>query len=169
LCFSTVVQDAGVADTVTYAERWSKRRPGHFKELDPQEARRRHDVGELYTVILGDPESADAYLEVRLEVGFVGVHFLDEDGRGYVTYLFAKQDGDDRLFLNQASRREFDEDGNVRRGQVYYFERDGTIHFEEKDYEKREAKLGEKRDDVSGNWEPVPAFGRYESIARLER
>ena len=57
----------------------------------------------------------------------------------------------------------------MRSGQAYHFKRDGTVFLREKDYEKREATRGEKQDDVSGNWEPVPEFGRYESIARRER
>ena len=51
-----------------------------------------------------------------------------------------------------------------------------VVHFlddesrrESKGYEQREATRGEKHDDVSGNWEPVPEFGRYESITRIER
>ena len=160
---------SAVADTITYAERWSERRPDDFDELEPDEARRRHDAGELYTAILGDREAPSAYLEIRLEAGFVGVHFLDEEGRDGVTYLFGRQDGEDQLFLERAIWREFGEDGEVRSGQVYAFKRTGTICLEEKDYESREASRGEKQDDVSGNWEPVPEFGRYESIVRLER
>jgi hypothetical protein len=160
---------SAVAETVTYAERWLRRRPGDIEELDENEARRRHETGALYTAILGHPESADAYLEVRLEAGFVGVYFLDNEGRNHLTYLFGKLDGEDRLFLEQAITREFDDDGNVRHGKAYHFKRDGTIYLEEKDYENREAFRGEKQDDVSGNWEPVPEFGRYESIARVER
>jgi hypothetical protein len=34
---------------------------------------------------------------------------------------------------------------------------------------QRKAERGETRDDVSSNWEPVPEFGSYESIARVER
>ena len=158
-----------VADTLTYYDRYSERWTGQFEELGEDEARRRHETGDLYTVILGDPESADAYLEVRLEAGFVGVYFLDDDGRNHLTYLFGKQDGEDRLFLEQAIWREFDETGKPRRGQAFHFKRDGTVYLREKDYEKREATRGEKQDDVSGNWEPVPEFGHYESIARFAR
>jgi hypothetical protein len=160
---------SALADTVVYAERWSERRPDDFDELDPDEARRRHETGELYTAILGDPDAPSAYLEIRLEAGFVGVHFLDADGRNHVSYLFGKRDGEDQLFLEQAIWREFGENDEVRRGQAYVFKRDGTIYLEEKDYATREASRGEKKDDVSGNWEPVPEFGRYESIARVER
>lgn len=156
-------------ETLTYMDRWSERRPTQFEELNEDEARHRHETGELYTVLLGDPESPSAYLEVRLEVGFVGVHFLDGDGRNYLTYLFGKQDGDDQLFREQAIWREYNENGKIRKGEAYIFKRDGTIYLDEKDYEKQQAWEGKKQDDLSNNWEPVPEFGHYDSIARIER
>lgn len=160
---------SAVADTTIYADRWSERWPDTFDELDEEEARRRHESGELYTAVLGDGEARHAYVEVRLEKGFAAVHFLDDEGRNFVTYVFGKQAGDDDMFLERASWRRYGEDGALTRGETYFFKRDGTIQLEEKDYERREATRGEKQDDVSGNWEPVPEFGSYESIARLER
>jgi hypothetical protein len=156
-------------DSVTYAERWSDLVPGPVDDLDDEQARQRHESGELYTAILSDGFTPRAYLEVRLEVGFVAVHFLDDERRNHVTYVFGREKGEDQLFLQRATWREFGADSQVARGQTFYFKRDGTIYLEEKDYERREATRGEKQDDVSGNWELVPAFGRYESIARLER
>jgi hypothetical protein len=158
-----------VTDTVTYAERWLDGRPDDVERIDEDEARRRHESGELYTAVLGDPSAPRAYVDVRLEKGFVGVHFLDDEGRDYATYLFGKQKGDDELFLEQAIWREFSSGTEVRRGEAYIFKRDGTIHLDVVDYVQQEAQEGKKQDDVSGNWEPVPEFGQYDSIARLER
>jgi hypothetical protein len=154
---------------VQYADRWLSRRGRPGAALDADEARRRHEAGELYTVVLGDPDQPTAYLDVRNEVGFVGVHFLDEARRPYLTYLFARDpNSDDDLFLEQATYREYEGD-EVVRGDAYYFEPDGKVVKEHKDYVQEEAERGETRDDVSSNWEPVPAFGSYDSIARLER
>jgi hypothetical protein len=154
---------------VQYAERWLSRRGRPGPPLDPEEARRRHEAGELYTVVLGDPERPTAYLDVRLEAGFVGVHVLDDARRPYLTYLFARDpNSDDDLFLEQVTYREYDGD-EVVRGDAYYFERDGKVVKEHKEYVRREAERGETHDDVSSNWEPVPEFGSYESIARVER
>jgi hypothetical protein len=154
---------------VQYADRWLTRRGRPGTALDEGEARRRHEKGELYTVVLGDPGRPSAYLDVRNEAGFVGVHFLDDAGRPYLTYTFARDpDSDDDLFLEQATYREYAGD-EVVRGDAYYFEKDGTVVKEHKDYAEREAERGETRDDVSSNWEPVPEFGSYDSIARVER
>jgi hypothetical protein len=160
---------SAVAETLTYVDRWSEEFPTEFEQLDEDEARRRHESGELYTVLLGDPDSPSEYLEIRLEAGYVGVTFLDGDGRNYLAYTFAKEPSDERLFLQQASFREFDEQGKVRKGETYHFKRDGIVFRTRKDYETREAWEGKTEDDVSGNWEPVPEFGRYESIARRDR
>jgi hypothetical protein len=160
---------SAVAETITYAERWSDAAGGPVDELGEDEARRRHESGELYVAVLGGDERPRAYVEARLEKGFVGVHFLDEDGRNTVTYVFGREDDDERMFLQRATWRDFAADGEVARGESYTFKRDGTIYVESKDYVTREASRGEKKDDVSSNWEPVPAFGEYDSIARLER
>jgi len=155
--------------SVQYADRWLSRRGKPGRAIDVDEARRRHETGELYTVVLGDQERPTSYLDVRLEAGFVGVHFFDDAGRPYLTYHFARDpnSGDD-LFLEQVSYREY-EGEEVVRGDAYYFKPDGTVVKEHKDYVRRDADRGETRDDVSSNWEPVPEFGSYESIARLER
>lgn len=154
---------------VQYADRWLTRRGKPGAPIDEDEARRRHESGKLYTVVLGDPERPAAYLDVRNETGFVGVHFLDDAGRPYLTYHFARDpNSDDDLFLEQATYREYVGD-EVVRGDAYTFAPDGRVVKEHKDYLLHEAERGETRDDVSSNWEPVPEFGSYESIARVER
>ena len=95
--------------SVQYAERWLSRRSRPGPAIDADEARRRHEAGELYTAVLGDPERPTAYLDVRLETGYVGVHFLDDAGRPHLTYAFAREPGsDDDLFLQQATYREYE-------------------------------------------------------------
>ena len=100
------MSDASPVVAVTYAERWSKRKGEVVRPLAEEDARERHERGELYTVLVGDPGRPRAYLEVRLEAGFVGVHFLDDELRNHLTYLFTRppeEQGD--LFLEQISRR----------------------------------------------------------------
>jgi hypothetical protein len=43
------------------------------------------------------------------------------------------------------------------------------VQVEERDYGTGEAERYSVHHDVSGNSEPVPAFGDYDSIARRER
>src|SRR6266496_2824983 len=115
------MDDVNPEQPLQYAERWSSLRDGPIGPLDPKEARRRHEAGELYTVVLGDPERPTAYLDVRLEAGFVGVHFFDDTGRGYLTYVFARDPAsDDDLFLQEVTYREFEGD-EVALGDAYFF------------------------------------------------
>ena len=72
--------------TVSYAERWSGKKGGVVRPLEEEEARRRHDRGELYVAVLGNSQRPRAYLEVRFEAGFAGVHFLDGELRNHLTY-----------------------------------------------------------------------------------
>ena len=164
-----MVESPDAVRTVSYAERWSNRARRAVDPLDADTAHERHASGALYTAVLGDPDHPDAYLEVRLEAGFVGVHFLDDRLRNSMSYLFAREPGSEGdLFLEQVTRREYD-DGELVLGEAYFFERDGSARVEKKDYRRDEVETYEVRSDPSANWEPVPEFGRYESIARVER
>jgi hypothetical protein len=163
---------SAAAATATYAERWNGHLGKAMRPLSEQDARRRHESGELYTVLLGDADAPFAVLEVRLEADFVGVHFLDEQRRKYLDYLFgrpAAARADGMLFLEQATHRVFDADGQPLAGTLYVFDPSGLVQVEEKDYAKREVERYKLEKDLSANWEPIPEFGNYESIARIER
>jgi hypothetical protein len=56
--------------TVSYADRWSKLKGEMVRPLAEEDARKRHDRGELYTAVVGDPRRPQAYLDVRLDAGF---------------------------------------------------------------------------------------------------
>jgi hypothetical protein len=154
---------------VSYSKRWTSRRRSAVEPLDPDEARRRHEAGELYTAIIGDPDRPRAYVEVRPEAGFVSVHFLDDDRRDVMEYVFARDGGDGDLFLEQVIRRELGDGGEPQLVETHFFDRGGIVHVEKKDYATRMQESFDVEADVSGNWEPMPEFGRYESIARVER
>ena len=154
-----------------YGIRWN----GHLGRLgeviSEEEARRHHEKGELYCALLGDPEQPYAVVELRLEVPFVGVRFLDEERRTYLDYSFGHYDGgpENVLFLRQAIERKLGPDGKVSWGAMHVFDPSGSVEVEEKDYATGESKRYKVEHDVSGNWERIPDFGDYDSIARLER
>jgi hypothetical protein len=166
-----VPERAETTTTIAYAERWSSRRGGVVRPLDREEARRRHESGQLYVAVIAGEERVLAYLEVRLEAGFVGVHVVDERLRDGLVYLFARNpDSDDDLFLEQVQRNEYVDSGDeLARSETYLFSKDGSVKVEKADFATREVERYELRADVSSNWEPVPEFGRYESITRVER
>jgi hypothetical protein len=164
------VGDASQVVAVTYAERWSKRKGEVVRPLAEEDARERHERGELYTVLVGDPGRPRAYLEVRLEAGFVGVHFLDDELRNHLTYLFTRppeEQGD--LFLEQISRRVYDDAGDLTHDEHYVFDPPDRAHVKKRDHVAQAAETYDLETDLSENHEPPPEFGRYESIARVER
>jgi uncharacterized protein with GYD domain len=154
-----------------YGVHWN----GHLgrlgKTIDAAEARGLHDAGKLYSAVLGEPERPSAVVEVRLEVPFVGVRFLDERARTFADYAFGRVDGgpDDALFLRQAIELRFSPDGTVEWCALHVFDPDGLVQVEEKDYARGETTRYEAVHDASRNHERVPAFGDYDSVARLER
>jgi hypothetical protein len=161
---------ATASTVAAYGVHWN----GHLGRLGQtipeDEARALHDAGKLYTAVLGDQERPSAVVEVRLEASFVGVRFLDEQRRTYLDYAFGSADGrDDALFLRQAIEHTLAADGNVVRSAMHVFREDGTVEIEEKDYRAGVAERSTSRHDPSRSLEPVPAFGEYDSIARLER
>ena len=164
------MSDASPVATVTYADRWSNRKGRMVRPLTEDEAQGRHDRGQLYTAVLGDSERPEAYLEVRLEAGFVGVHFLDEKLRNHLTYLFTRSpEGQGDLFLEQVTRRVYNDSGDPTHDEHYVFEGPNQAHVEKRDHATQEAETYDLETDLSQNHEPPPAFGDYDSIARVER
>ena len=158
------------AATVNYGERWTDLGNYIVDPLDAEAARERHERGRLYAAILGDPERPWAHLDVRLEVGYVGVEFLDEQLREDLSYTFSRApDSEGDLFLEQATWRSYDSSGDRFSAEHYIFEPPNLAHVAKLDYVADEQETSDVETDLAQNWEPVPAFGEYESIARRER
>jgi len=51
--------------TDSYADRWSELKGEMVRPLAEEDARTRHDRGEVFRAVVGDPGSSQAYLEVR--------------------------------------------------------------------------------------------------------
>lgn len=163
------MSDAKPVTTVAYAERWSDLKREMVWPLAEKDARVRHDRGELYTALVCDSGRPQAYLDVRLEAGFVGVHFLDEELRNHLTYMFTRPEGEGDLFLETVSRRVYDDAGDLIHDEYYIFKPPDRAHVKKRDYGTKTAETYDLETDLSDNHEPVPDFGEYESIARAER
>ena len=83
---------------LTYCDRWNQVLSEPLRPFDENEARRRHDAGELYTAISWVDGRPDAYVEIRFETAYVGCAFLDEQLRTVMTYSFDRL-SIDRMFL----------------------------------------------------------------------
>lgn len=155
--------------TVTYCERWNNKQKQPIFPMSEDEARARHDAGQLYTVVLGD-WSSPVLVELFLKDKYVGVRWLEQHGKDALRYAFRLQD-DGRLFLSEVAFNTVDDNGKVVESESTLIKPDGTVQVSLFNNVDRTVKAGEPTPgkDVAAMWEDVPAFGNYESIARRER
>ncbi|GHD96586.1 hypothetical protein [Streptomyces naganishii] len=158
----------------TYCEQWNNLTESPMGPFTPEQARGRHESGQLYTAVafLDGKSSPVLRVEMRLETGYASVIFMDECGRDSLDYTFGLVDG--ALFLEAATSYDYGDSperggyADAERVESYEFTRDGVIRrtVEADGDEFRESRRGV---DVAGNWEAVPQFGLYDSLTRRDR
>ncbi|MER6424058.1 hypothetical protein [Streptomyces sp. NPDC001137] len=158
----------------TYCEQWNTLTDTPMNSLTPEQAQARHASGELYTAVACPDEHSTPALrvEMRLETGYASVIFMDEHGHDSLDYTFTLTSGS--LFLETATAYDYG-DSEERGGHAdaehtesYEFTTEGVIRrtVEVDGEESTESRHGI---DVTGNWEPVPSFGAYDTLIRRDR
>jgi len=150
----------------SYAEKWSRSYKEAIKPLTEAKARKRHESGQLYSVLIGNATRPTSFVEIRGD--YVGVEFNDENLEQASSFTFQRQP-DGRLFMSRAVFRQFDETKKSVFGHSLHFRPDGYVLSVEEDFRTNTVTRREKTMDVSLNWEPYPKFGDYEGIARFDR
>lgn len=158
---------------VTYCELWSSKRRKPTGEMSADQARQRGTKGESYCVVLGDPGTPKTVIEVVPENNYYNVNFLDGEGRTSAAYGFEKID-DSRLFLTEMTLWTYPEGARSKsqasRVESFEFRPDGyaaqTVDDSSSDQIEKTEKI---KVPVDANWEPVPEFGHWDSIARYDR
>ncbi|SDE00490.1 hypothetical protein [Actinokineospora iranica] len=162
---------------VDYCFKWNFADGAVGIPLTEAEARARDVAGEEYTAIMSPRAGAKSptLVTVVWKTGVVVVSFLDDPGRKAVEYTFMKKT-DESLFLTQVHTWNYPND---RRGlRLSDCTSHETVHYREDGYAKRVVKNKVERFQetveyndvrVDANWEPIPAFGGYRSLARFER
>jgi hypothetical protein len=137
---------------------------GYYEPRDPitrHEAEaifNRAKIGEGFVVLVGNPQKPTAFLD----------YIVDADSKKGYSF---RQIRDERLFLDRAGDLIYSGDNKEADesiGQMY--DEDGLIRFNRK-------RRGEDFQDtwkdhlttLEYHYEPLPAFGEYDSILRLER
>lgn len=157
---------------VTYSKRFSRLAGKPTGPLSAEQAHKRHASGEPYAVTLGEPTSPDAVIDVVWKNDHVGVWFYDEKVRPSVHFSFDVRT--DRLFLEFVTNWKYP-DGAVLLNQAHQIEEvrytpKGIVRHERKDKGAGERIIYDISDvDVSLNWERIPEFGNWDSIARFDR
>jgi hypothetical protein len=158
---------------VTYCELWSDQLRAPSEVMGAEQARARDAAGEPYCVVLGDASAPQAVIEVAWKNSYLGVSFIDEAGRTHTSYDFEKVD-ESRLFMTEVTVWTYPE------GAQFKFEASviESVEFQPDGYASR--TVDDKSSDqvketeyanvpVDTNWEPVPEFGHWESVARYDR
>jgi len=161
---------------VDYCFKWNYAAGGPGVPLTEDEARVKDSAGEEYTAIM--PPRLGMKFPVLVTVvrktGVVVVTFLDDAGRKATEYTYMKTD--ERLFLTRALMWTYpnDEPGlrlsDSSSHETVYYRVDGSVKRVVKDKIAQSKETVEYTDvPVASNWEPIPSFGDYTSIARFER
>lgn len=137
-------------------------------------ARKNHEDGLMYSVIvLDDDGSPYCSLDIVHENEFIGVDFLDDSGRIYLSYHFDEVEPMKKLFLREVWYSFYPnseaKDANYRLH--FVFDHDGNAAYRK--YDDLEHKIYDYETkeplDVSGLYEDYPKFDHYEGLIRLER
>jgi hypothetical protein len=164
-----MISDMSSTDAaVSYCERWNNNQKQPTFPLSADEARARHETGELYTAALGDHETP-TLIEVFLSEGYVGVRWLEPHGKDAMRYAFRRIE--DRLFLSELAINTVSAEGKVVEAESTLIRPDGTVEVSLFDNVNRTVKTAEPKTgrDVTAMWEDIPQFGDYASISRRER
>jgi hypothetical protein len=163
-------------DTVTYCFKWNFRKNRAGELLTEEEARARDASGEEYTAVVPTQEgSPPTLVTIVWKNDFVEVDFLDDPGRKYMSYSFSKRDGA-RLFLSNVTVWTYpNDDPKLRLSDAVTHE---SMRYRDDGHVSRvivdKVENVKETKQYSGvpvekNWEQVPEFGRYRSVARVER
>ncbi|MGW5052725.1 hypothetical protein [Actinokineospora sp. NPDC004072] len=162
---------------VDYCFKWNYADSAPGEPLTEDEARVRDAAGDEYTAIMPPRTGAKSptLVTVVRKTGVFVVTFLDAPGRKSTEYTFMRKTGES-LFLARVHLWKYpDEQAGLRLSDASSHE---TVTYREDGYVKRliRNKVDRVQETVEytdvpvdANWEPVPAFGDYRSIARYDR
>lgn len=153
--------------SIYFCKSWFRAKKKPTEVWSEERARLAHASKQTYTVLVDSIERPYCFLDVS--DGVVGVGFFDDSLRESLTYAFQEVEAG-RLFLTMATYRQFD--GNTDRvlnGTTYFFEQDGTVKISEESFDPPRQENREVKADVQANYSPVPEFGRYDDLIRVER
>jgi len=153
---------------IHYCKGWFRAKKRSLEPFTDTTAKSRHESGEMYCALIGDPAEPSCFLEITK--GFVGVDFLDEHLRENLSYGFQEREPG-RVFLSMATWREFvGESNTVAKGTTYLFQPNGEVVIREELFQPQHTLTQSSRVmDVSANWDTFPKFGEYSSLIRVER
>jgi hypothetical protein len=165
--------------SIYFCRSWSL---GYYEPRDAlteAEARAHEAAGTWYTILVDDPVRPSSFIHTGLrddgKRGYT-VCFLDGHLRVYVEYTFRQYDRT-TLFMEVGTENKYhDDDENPYWGAAHHFSEDRTMFTDEGDYppfgqertiDRYTNTFNDERFDQL--FEPIPTFGEYDSLIRLDR
>jgi hypothetical protein len=170
-----------VKHPIFFCDEWNPifKEPWNDKRFTLEQARAHEATGAWYTVLVDDPVRPSIVIHTGLrDDGKRGysVYFLDDRLRVYVRYNFRQYDKK-TLFMEVATELKYHNDEtNPYWGAAHVFSEDRSMFTEEGDF----PPVGQERtinrytntyndERFDQLFEPIPEFGEYDSLIRLER
>ncbi|MGL6094836.1 MAG: hypothetical protein ACRC7O_03400, partial [Fimbriiglobus sp.] len=146
---------------IHYYEGWFRAKKCPIGPLTPGTALACYEKKTLFTAVAFEAAKATTFLEFNKD--YVGVGFLDESLREYLSYTFVEVEPG-KLFLNEATHREYGfGTDTVTSGSTYYFKSKGQVVVVYEDLTTGYRSSTKQSCDVTGNWDAYPPFGEYAS------
>ena len=146
---------------------WAKKRPTVL--WTEKQAKQAHEKGLTYTVVVKSGVRLFAVIDVAKSTNFVGVVFLDDLLRSYLSYDF-KLVETELLFLSMVTHCDFEGDKNqVKFGSSYIFHSDGRLIIRNQSFFPASIEEVNSSVDITNNYETYPNFGEYEHLFKIER
>jgi hypothetical protein len=134
-------------------------------------ARRAHETGKPYWVLVDSKEKPEIVISTLLSQGNFGVHFLDDDWHNIMIYWF-NIISEDFAFLEQAELIKWDNNGDdkgILSRSIFTFQRDGFFEVCDEDRVLGINFFWKGKMEVSANYSRKPTFGNYDDIVARDR
>lgn len=154
---------------IHYCHSWFRMKKKPVDLIDEATALARHKSGNQYTALIGPLSAPHCFVEMLTSKGMIGVGFLDEKHREYLTYQFHTKNNN-TLFLSMATHREFERDLDiVSKGTSYIFHETGELIIRREIFNPHDLEESKTHFDVKKNYESAPEFGKYSNLIRIDR
>ncbi|RKE44312.1 hypothetical protein [Sphingobacterium detergens] len=142
-----------------------------------QVARDNHPKGFAYEFCAFEREGDEipfALVNLVLRSNHAGVDFIDPAGRNYLSYLFGESKrSPEELFLREVWYYNFPTENTEEEDyrMHFVFDEEGNVNYRKYDEVNKKTLDYEsnRQFNMTGLYEPIPTFGDYESLIRLER
>ncbi|MCS4533016.1 hypothetical protein [Neisseria montereyensis] len=160
-----------VLDKTKYSKKVEK---GELSSKDV--AKHHHTNGLLYDFCAFNENSQYPYAYVTISMGkpHIGVNFIDNSCRKYLSYHFRKAEKqEDQLFLREVWFYDFSsEDVEEEDSRIHFvFDEEGNVNYRVYDSINQKTMDYESKEpfDISNLYEPYPEFDKYDSVLKIER